>query len=91
MHARRSRPAARDGNGIRERAMLHVPICAGLRVSTLTGLKMDEIICVCLCASAYSARNAGSGGRRCTSGWQPAGRSRYPRCWLEPQRVDELV
>src|ERR1700716_4514646 len=34
-------PATRDG--IRDRAMLHVAVCAGLRVSELTGLKIDDI------------------------------------------------
>jgi integrase/recombinase XerD len=34
-------PATRDG--IRDRAMLHLAICAGLRVSELTGLRMDDL------------------------------------------------
>ena len=34
-------PAARDG--IRDRAMLHLAVCAGLRVSELTSLKVDDI------------------------------------------------
>jgi site-specific recombinase XerC len=34
-------PATRDG--IRDRAMLHLAVCAGLRVSELTGLKIEEI------------------------------------------------
>lgn len=34
-------PATRDG--IRDRAMLHVAVCAGLRVSELAGLKVDDI------------------------------------------------
>lgn len=34
-------PATRDG--IRDRAMLHVAVCAGLRVSELTGLKVDDL------------------------------------------------
>jgi integrase/recombinase XerD len=29
--------------GIRDRAMLHLSVCAGLRVSELTGLRMDEV------------------------------------------------
>ncbi|WP_256470303.1 hypothetical protein [Bradyrhizobium sp. 157] len=37
-------PTTRDG--IRDRAMLHVAICAGLRVSKLTGLKVDDYICL---------------------------------------------
>ncbi len=34
-------PATRDG--VRDRAMLHLAVCAGLRVSELTGLKLDYI------------------------------------------------
>src|SRR5260221_14499309 len=34
-------PATRDG--IRDRAMLHLAVCAGLRVSELTGLKLEDI------------------------------------------------
>ena len=34
-------PATRDG--VRDRAMLHLAVCAGLRVSELTGLKLDDI------------------------------------------------
>ena len=34
-------PATRDG--IRDRAMLHLAVCAGLRVSELTGLKIEDI------------------------------------------------
>ena len=34
-------PTTRDG--IRDRAMLHLAVCAGLRVSELTGLKLEEI------------------------------------------------
>ena len=34
-------PATRDG--IRDRAMLHVAVCAGLRVSELTGLTLDDV------------------------------------------------
>jgi len=34
-------PATRDG--IRDRAMLHLAVCAGLRVSELTSLKIDDI------------------------------------------------
>src|ERR1700724_4557776 len=29
--------------GIRDRAMLHLAVCAGLRVSELTGLRMDDL------------------------------------------------
>jgi site-specific recombinase XerD len=34
-------PSTREG--IRDRAMLHLSICAGLRVSELTGLRMDDL------------------------------------------------
>ncbi len=34
-------PAIREG--IRDRAMLHVTVCAGLRVSELTGLQLDDV------------------------------------------------
>src|ERR1700686_4295297 len=34
-------PATRDG--IRDRAMLHLAVCAGLRVSELTGLRLDDV------------------------------------------------
>jgi integrase/recombinase XerD len=34
-------PATRDG--IRDRAMLHLAVCAGLRASELTGLRIDDV------------------------------------------------
>ena len=34
-------PATREG--IRDRAMLHLAVCAGLRVSELTGLRVDDV------------------------------------------------
>jgi len=34
-------PATREG--VRDRAMLHLAICAGLRVSELTGLRIDDV------------------------------------------------
>ena len=34
-------PATRDG--IRDRAMMHLAVCAGLRVSELTGLQIEDI------------------------------------------------
>src|SRR6202030_605682 len=34
-------PATRDG--IRDRAMLHLAVCAGLRVSELTGLRIGDV------------------------------------------------
>ncbi len=35
-------PATREG--IRDRAMLHLAVCAGLRVSELTGLRTDDVV-----------------------------------------------
>jgi integrase/recombinase XerD len=35
-------PVTRDG--IRDRAMLHLAVCAGLRVSELTGLRIDDVL-----------------------------------------------
>jgi integrase/recombinase XerD len=49
-------PATRDG--IRDRAMLHLAICAGLRVSELTGLRMED-----LAFSSMSIRVHGKGRR----------------------------
>jgi integrase/recombinase XerD len=34
-------PSRRDG--VRDRAMLHLAVCAGLRVSELTGLRLDDV------------------------------------------------
>jgi hypothetical protein len=34
-------PSTRDG--VRDRAMLHLAVCAGLRVSELTGLRIDDV------------------------------------------------
>ena len=34
-------PSTRDG--VRDRAMLHLAVCAGLRVSELTGLRLDDV------------------------------------------------
>lgn len=34
-------PSTREG--VRDRAMLHLAVCAGLRVSELTGLRLDEV------------------------------------------------
>ena len=36
-------PTTREG--IRDRAMLHLAVCAGLRVSELTGLRIDDVAC----------------------------------------------
>ena len=50
-------PATRDG--IRDRAMLHLAVCAGLRVSELTGLKLEDID-----LSSMSIRVLGKGRRQ---------------------------
>lgn len=49
-------PATREG--IRDRAMLHLAICAGLRVSELTGLRIDDVA-----AQSVSIRVRGKGRR----------------------------
>jgi integrase/recombinase XerD len=49
-------PATREG--IRDRAILHLAICAGLRVSELTGLRMED-----LAFSSLSIRVHGKGRR----------------------------
>src|SRR5260370_7614246 len=36
-------PDPSTGKGVRDRAMLHLAVCAGLRVSELTGLRMDDV------------------------------------------------
>ena len=52
-------PATRDG--IRDRAMLHLAVCAGLRVSELTGLKLEDVD-----LSSMSIRVLGKGRRERT-------------------------
>jgi len=52
-------PVTRDG--IRDRAMLHLAVCAGLRVSELTGLKLEDID-----LSSMSIRVLGKGRRERT-------------------------
>ena len=52
-------PATRDG--VRDRAMLHLAVCAGLRVSELTGLKLEDID-----LSSMSIRVLGKGRRERT-------------------------
>jgi integrase/recombinase XerD len=50
-------PAIRDG--VRDRAMLHLAVCAGLRVSELTGLRIDNVD-----LQAMSVRVLGKGRRQ---------------------------
>jgi len=52
-------PATRDG--IRDRAMLHLAVCAGLRASELTGLKLEDVD-----LSSMSIRVLGKGRRERT-------------------------
>jgi integrase/recombinase XerD len=67
-------PATRDG--IRDRAMLHVAVCAGLRVSELTGLKINDID-----LSSMTIRVLGKGRRERTLPlWKPAATAL--RAWL---------
>jgi site-specific recombinase XerD len=67
-------PATRDG--IRDRAMLHVAVCAGLRVSELTGLKVEDIN-----LPSISIRVLGKGRRERTLPlWKPAAAAL--RAWL---------
>jgi integrase/recombinase XerD len=82
-------PATRDG--VRDRAMLHLAVCAGLRVSVLTGLKLGDID-----LSSMSIRVLGKGRRERTlplwkttaaahaPGSPFAGGSQRPRCSLTP-------
>ena len=67
-------PATRDG--IRDRAMLHVAVCAGLRVSELTGLKIEDID-----LPSVSIRVLGKGRReRALPLWKPTAAAL--RAWL---------
>ena len=67
-------PATRDG--IRDRAMLHLAVCAGLRVSELTGLKIDDID-----LPSMSIRVLGKGRRERTLPlWKPTAAAL--RAWL---------
>src|SRR5271169_4000323 len=67
-------PATRDG--IRDRAMLHLAVCTGLRVSELTGLRIDDID-----LSSMSIRVLGKGRRERTLPlWKPAAAAL--RAWL---------
>jgi integrase/recombinase XerD len=67
-------PATRDG--IRDRAMLHLAVCAGLRVSELTGLKVEDID-----LPSMSIRVLGKGRReRTLPVWKPTATAL--RAWL---------
>jgi integrase/recombinase XerD len=67
-------PATREG--IRDRAMLHLAVCAGLRVSELTGLRTDEVA-----QQSLSIRVRGKGRReRALPLWKTAAAAL--RAWL---------
>ena len=67
-------PTTREG--IRDRAMLHLAVCAGLRVSELTGLRIDDVA-----AQAASIRVLGKGRReRALPLWKPTASAL--RAWL---------
>jgi site-specific recombinase XerD len=58
MQALLDAPDPTTRKGIRDRAMLHLAVCAGLRVSELTGLRADEVA-----AQSASIRVRGKGRR----------------------------
>lgn len=67
-------PTTRDG--LRDRAMLHLAVCAGLRVSEITGLRMADVG-----AQAGSVRVLGKGRReRALPLWKPAASAL--RAWM---------
>src|SRR4029453_13400504 len=67
-------PTTREG--VRDRAMLHLAVCAGLRVSELTGLRMADVG-----AQSASVRVLGKGRReRALPLWKPAAAAL--RAWL---------
>ena len=67
-------PTTRDG--VRDRAMLHLAVCAGLRVSEVTGLRIAD-----LGAQAASVRVLGKGRReRALPLWKPAASAL--RAWM---------
>ena len=69
-------PDPRTRDGIRDRAMLHLAVCAGLRVSELTGLRTDEVA-----LQSLSIRVRGKGRReRALPLWKPAAAAL--RAWL---------
>ena len=67
-------PSTREG--IRDRALLHLGVCAGLRVSELTGLRLDEVA-----PQSASIRVRGKGRReRALPLWKPTAAAL--RAWL---------
>ena len=70
-------PSTREG--VRDRAMLHLAVCAGLRVSELTGLRLDDVA-----PRSASIRVRGKGRREralplCRSTPRLVGRPRFGR------------
>jgi integrase/recombinase XerD len=83
MQALLDAPDPSTRKGVRDRAMLHLAVCAGLRVSELTGLRMDDVLRPSRRASACVARAVANvrcpfGRRRprhSAPGWPSVGRS----------------
>ena len=72
-------PATREGT--RDRAMLHLAICAGLRVSELTALRIDDVT-----VSSMSIRVRGKGRReRAMPLWKTTAAAL--RAWLSVRRT----
>jgi site-specific recombinase XerD len=69
-------PTPTTRQGLRDRAMLHLSICAGLRVSELTGLRLEDVA-----AQAVTIRVRGKGRReRALPLWKTTARAL--RAWL---------
>ena len=69
-------PSPTTRQGLRDRAMLHLTICAGLRVSELTGLRLED-----LAPQAVTIRVRGKGRReRALPLWKTTARAL--RAWL---------
>jgi site-specific recombinase XerD len=76
MQALLDAPDPSTRKGVRDRAMLHLAVCAGLRVSELTGLRMDD-----LAPQSASIRVRGKGRReRALPLWKTT--SAALRAWL---------
>ena len=69
-------PTPTTRQGLRDRAMLHLTICAGLRVSELTGLRLEDVA-----SQAATVRVCGKGRRERTMPlWKTTARAL--RAWL---------
>ena len=78
-------PATREGT--RDRAMLHLAICAGLRVSELTGLCMADvaaqstsIACLVRVVEKEHCRYGNQPPLHCALGWRYEAQSPRPKC-----------